>query len=56
MRNIVVWYSNYRGGSAWPDTIKRDQADLVEVVEAVKVAFMQQDFKQGASHSNTDGL
>jgi len=56
LRNIVVRYSKHRGGSTWPDTIKRDQADLVEMVEAVKVALMQQDFEQGASHSNTDGL
>jgi len=50
LRNIVAWYSNNRGGCAWPDTIKRNQAYLVEVIKAIKMALMQQDFEQGTSH------
>lgn len=45
LRNIVAKCSKLRGGSARSDAIKCDQPNLVEMVEAVKVALMQQDLE-----------
>ena len=39
---------------AWTDAIQRDQPYLIKMVEAVKVAFMEEDFEEGTSHGDTD--
>ena len=41
---------------AWPDAVQRNETDLIEMVEAVKVALVEENFEQCAADGDADGL